>query len=151
VADLAEAVTKIVDPQGRGRQFLATRIAGLDQTRAAGFVLTRQESVGKWSPATYALQKIESGSDGMGHRGHRDHQGDPATGRDPMTPMPPMPYGVRASGNGADSGDGQPSAPQDGRACRQCNLDDGQTAAHDIGGGKIWLHRECVRFYRGGQ
>jgi len=36
------------------------------------------------------------------------------------------------------------------RTCRQCNLNDGQTTAHDIGGSKIYLHHECAKFYRGG-
>jgi putative DNA primase/helicase len=55
VHQLADAVKAIADPQGRGRQYLATFIAGLAGTHAAGFVLTRQEPAGKWSAATYAL------------------------------------------------------------------------------------------------
>src|ERR1700720_548508 len=34
VKDLNDAVKQIADPQGRGRQYLATRIAGLAGTRA---------------------------------------------------------------------------------------------------------------------
>lgn len=107
VSDLAEAVTRIVDPQGRGRQYLAAKIAGYAQTRAAGFLLTRQEAAGKWNAATYALQKIEPGSDGIGHRTHRTHRADPAhpdTGRDPMPPMSPMPYGVSSVADGNFAG-----------------------------------------------
>jgi hypothetical protein len=40
---LAEPVKAIADPQGRGRQYLATFLSGLAGTHAAGFVLTRQE------------------------------------------------------------------------------------------------------------
>ena len=55
VSELVEPVKTVADPQGRGRQYLATFIAGLAGTRAAGFVLTRQEPAGKWTAATYAL------------------------------------------------------------------------------------------------
>ena len=53
--DLADPVKAIADPQGRGRQYLATFLSGLAGTHAAGFVLTRQEPAGKWTAATYAL------------------------------------------------------------------------------------------------
>ena len=43
------------DPMGRGRQYLAARIRALDGTRAAGFVLSRSPSAGKWEPDKYRL------------------------------------------------------------------------------------------------
>ena len=49
-------VVILIDPQNRSRQFLATAVAALVGTRAAGFVLTRQEPIGDWGHATYALQ-----------------------------------------------------------------------------------------------
>jgi putative DNA primase/helicase len=55
--DLAEPVQALVDPQGRSRQFIAARIRQLTGTRAGGFVLSRQEAVGRWSAATYALRR----------------------------------------------------------------------------------------------
>ncbi|BDG71183.1 hypothetical protein Rmf_11120 [Roseomonas fluvialis] len=55
VADLAEPVRMAADPMGRGRQYLAARIRALDGTRAAGFVLTRSPSTGKWEPDRYGL------------------------------------------------------------------------------------------------
>jgi len=55
VADLAEPVRSLVDPQGRGRQFIASRLVQLTGTRAGGFVLTREEPAGKWGAATYSL------------------------------------------------------------------------------------------------
>jgi hypothetical protein len=57
VADLAETIRNLADPQGRGRQYLASYVANLTGTRAAGFVLTRQEAAGKWGAATYALKQ----------------------------------------------------------------------------------------------
>jgi hypothetical protein len=84
-AELAERVQKIIDPQGRGRQYIASRLAGLTGTRSAGFMLTRQEAAGSWGAATYALHPtVPEGDDGMGHRDHRRH---PVL----MVPMPPMP------------------------------------------------------------
>jgi len=35
------------------------------------------------------------------------------------------------------------------RKCAQCKLDDGQTTPHDIGGKRVWLHRQCLKFYLG--
>ena len=55
--DLCDEVRAIVDPQGRGRQYLATFLSKLAGTRAAGYVLTRQDAAGKWTAATYALTK----------------------------------------------------------------------------------------------
>jgi hypothetical protein len=80
-AELNEAVQRIADPQGHERQYLATYLSTLDGTRAAGFVLTRQEAVGRWGAATYSLRRtVLEADDGLGHRDHRDH----------LTPMPPM-------------------------------------------------------------
>ncbi|MGA8616356.1 MAG: hypothetical protein WB760_32615, partial [Xanthobacteraceae bacterium] len=54
-ADLAEPISALLDPQGRGRQHIAARLAKLENTRAGGFVLTRQRPAGHWGVATYAL------------------------------------------------------------------------------------------------
>jgi hypothetical protein len=54
-AQLCASVRELIDPQGRGRQFVASALARLVGTRAAGFVLTRQEPARKWGHATYAL------------------------------------------------------------------------------------------------
>jgi len=50
-ATLADPVRTIIDPQARGRQYVATRLVQLAGTRAAGFVLTRQHR-----PASGLLQ-----------------------------------------------------------------------------------------------
>ena len=86
-SDLAEPVKAIADPQGRGRQYLATFLIGLAGTHAAGFVLTRQEPGGKWSAATYALNKTAP-RDTIGHRTHRTYRPDGASPIGPMGPMP---------------------------------------------------------------
>jgi hypothetical protein len=90
VSDLAETVKAIVDPQGRGRQYLATVISGYAGTHAAGFVVTRQQPAGKWTAATYALAKTEP-TDPIGHRTHRTHRPDGAMVTRPISPMGPMP------------------------------------------------------------
>jgi hypothetical protein len=113
VAALADPVKAAIDPQGRGRQYLARATQALAATRAGGFVLSRQEAAGKWGAATYQLQKIspskQSGSDAggrpsdhprpqsnnetmddIGHRGHRSHRPGAAPSEQPMTPMNPM-------------------------------------------------------------
>ena len=59
---LDDAVKAIADPQGRGRQYLATFISRLAGTRAAGFVMTRQEATGKWPGATYQIRKVTDGT-----------------------------------------------------------------------------------------
>jgi hypothetical protein len=50
------SIKRILDPQDRGRQYLAAKLARLVGTRVAGRVLTRQAGVGRWSAATYALE-----------------------------------------------------------------------------------------------
>jgi hypothetical protein len=51
-------VQKIVDPHGRGRQYVAAQLEKLAGTRIAGFVLSRRAPVGKWGAATYVLSRI---------------------------------------------------------------------------------------------
>ena len=67
-------------------------------TRAAGFVLVRQEAGGKWGAASCALhQTTNDAASGIGHRGHSGHRGTdpiPADPMTPMTPMTPMPDGL---------------------------------------------------------
>ena len=93
VRDLHHSVRKIADPNGVGRQYLATRIAGLAGTRAGGFVLTRQEPAGKWGAATYALHKADAvPTDPQEHRAHRAHGMDPPDAPSSNTgSMPPRP------------------------------------------------------------
>jgi hypothetical protein len=91
-AKLAEPVLTLIDPHGRGRQYVATRLMQMDGTRAGGFVLTRQLPAGKWTAATYKLGQTETNAtEGTGHRSHRTHG---APDQPPMHPMVPMPYEV---------------------------------------------------------
>ena len=57
VTNFAELVRASLDPHGRGRQHVASRLSRLAGTRAAGFVLTRQPAAGKWGASTYALRR----------------------------------------------------------------------------------------------
>jgi hypothetical protein len=84
VSGLHYAVTTIIDPQGRGRQYVAAAVRNYEGTRAAGFVLTRQEPAGTWGPATYALQQ----GDATDPTGHRTHRTDGRATPHPMGPMP---------------------------------------------------------------
>ena len=95
-SQLADAVKAIADPQNKGRQYLASTIAAKVGTNAGGFVLTRHVGGGRWSTATYVLNKFEP-ADAIRHRGHRGHRVDAppqdaveALARPPMTPMTPM-------------------------------------------------------------
>lgn len=55
-ANLGDPVARLLDPQGRGRQYLAAALGRLVGTRAGGFVLTAQTPVGDWGATTYAVQ-----------------------------------------------------------------------------------------------
>jgi hypothetical protein len=46
-----------MDPHGRARQYLASKLGSLAGTRIAGFLLERQG--GKWGTATYILRSID--------------------------------------------------------------------------------------------
>jgi hypothetical protein len=60
VRELHSEVTAAADPDGRGRQYLATRIRGLEGTRLGGFVLHRRPGTDKWSADTYRLRSTGS-------------------------------------------------------------------------------------------
>jgi hypothetical protein len=55
-SELAEPVVRMIDPQGRGRQFVTARLNTLARTRAGGFVLDQQKPAGNWGATTYALK-----------------------------------------------------------------------------------------------
>jgi hypothetical protein len=91
--ELAEEVKLMVDPQKRGRQYIATFLARLAGTRAGGFVLNRQDPAGKWSPATYALMNaapLEESRHGT-DRGDRTNERTGEATLAPMGPTGPMP------------------------------------------------------------
>ena len=73
---LHDALRTAIDPQERGRQFVASQLNKLAGTRMAGFVLARQQSAGKWGYATYALNRNDEATQHRGHRGHGTKQDD---------------------------------------------------------------------------
>jgi hypothetical protein len=88
--ELAEQVRAIIDPQGRGRQYVASYLGRLAGTRAAGLVLTRQDPAGKWTGATYVLSNTVSPEQGE-HRTHRADYVESGVTLAPMSPMPDAP------------------------------------------------------------
>ena len=54
-AALGDNILQILDPQGRGRQYVAGALGKLDRTWAGGFMLTMQRAVGRWGASTYAV------------------------------------------------------------------------------------------------
>ena len=87
--ELADEVIRLIDPQGRGRQFVAAGLGKLAGTRAGGFALTRQKGAGQWSVATYALQRTTPETmDGVGHKDHGGHGAGTAKLEPHMPPTP---------------------------------------------------------------
>jgi putative DNA primase/helicase len=85
-------VKKLVDPQERGRQYLAAHVQLLAGVRLGGFMLLRQSS-GRWNPATYALVETRNLSQGEaeGHGVHRVHKEESS---ESPTHEPCEPYGM---------------------------------------------------------
>lgn len=75
---LHDEIKAALDPQERGRQFLAPEVARLEGVRIAGMVMTRQKG-GHWSPATYAVISTDKRE---GHRDHGGHRSEPEGGED---------------------------------------------------------------------
>jgi hypothetical protein len=71
---LHDEVRQALDPQGHGRQYVSSQAQKLAGTRMAGFVFTRQASVGKWGAATYALTETTGEESHRDHRGHREQR-----------------------------------------------------------------------------
>lgn len=89
LADLSEDVLSVIDPANRGRQFVQAVVAPLDGTRAAGFVMRRSASVGKWSADKYVLQQVQDAP-------ATDEAAEPAAkpfGADDAPYAPYAPYG----------------------------------------------------------
>jgi putative DNA primase/helicase len=80
-SEIADELKVAIDPQGRGRQFIAKAVEDLAGTRQAGFVLTRAKGAGRKAVATYALKKALTQGDGAGRH----------------PPCPPYPCGGRES------------------------------------------------------
>jgi hypothetical protein len=109
IRELLDDVKQVLDPQGRGRQYVASQLERLSGTRLAGFVLTRQASSGKWGAATYALKKTGEAEQHRDHRGHRAN-GEPQDRTD--APYAPDADGLVANGLAVEASD----APYDAYA-----------------------------------
>ena len=57
-ADLHTEVRAIIDPQDRGRQFVAAALGKLAGTRVGGFSMSRQLPNGRWGQTTYAVKQV---------------------------------------------------------------------------------------------
>jgi hypothetical protein len=101
VRQLHDDVKQAADPQGRGRQHLASQLERLAGIRMAGFVLTRQAPAGKWGAATYALKPTDLQEEHRDHRGHGPDDGRPLDPSD-------APYAPDADG-GCGAGEAAPS------------------------------------------
>jgi hypothetical protein len=75
-------IHKIINPQGKERQFVVAVLGKFVGSRVAGFVMTRQRPVGDWGRATFALQKTGNSESDVGAGG--------CTTADPMPPTDPM-------------------------------------------------------------
>lgn len=64
--EMADKVHHLLDPQNRGRQYIAAKLDKLVGARVGGFVFERQSPAGKWGVATYTVNRLaesEAGSD----------------------------------------------------------------------------------------
>jgi hypothetical protein len=60
VRELDISLRRLADPLGHGsRQSLASFVANLDGTRAGGYVMVRNNAIGKWGTSTYVLKATE--------------------------------------------------------------------------------------------
>ncbi len=142
IRDLHDDVRQAADPQGRGRQYLSSRLEKLDGTRMAGFVLTRQPAAGRWGAATYALGKTDRQE---GHRDHRGHRAEESPRDHPETPCAPD-ADERDSRNCDDSGaDYGPKAPMSYRSVRNHTVIHGSTALAGRRGTRIASSRRLKR------
>jgi hypothetical protein len=67
-------ILRIVDPQGRGRQYVAAQLEKLAGARLGGYLLTRQRGLGIRSTATYALEQTDDDvSTDLVHATHDAH------------------------------------------------------------------------------
>jgi len=95
--ELPETLNALIDPQNRGRQFVAAQVQKLTGTRLSGYLLTRQRPPGSWGVTTYAL--IVTSPVPHTLNGHSSVstpvcavQESHESGH--MPPMPPMPLAV---------------------------------------------------------
>ena len=94
--ELDAEVQKIIDPHGRGRQFVAAQLEKLAGARLAGFVLTHHKGLNPREAATYALIKTgERQLPDLAHDTHDLHA-----------------FQVQASSHDGESDETKPSEPR---------------------------------------
>jgi hypothetical protein len=83
-ADLHDDVRKIIDPQNRGRQYVAAWLRRHAGARLAGFYLVHQAPVGHWGHSTYALRRLVPEEGKARANGHDAHHriSDPLSGQE---------------------------------------------------------------------
>jgi hypothetical protein len=117
--DLHDDVKAILDPQGRGRQFLARAVQDLTNTRQSGFVLTREKGAGRKSVATYQLKEAPKGGNGGKHTPHTPHT--PAGAGTSAESMP-------AAGEGNEDASGMPPGMPEAPAKHTRDMPEGSSA-----------------------
>lgn len=102
--ELHDDIRAHLDPQGRGRQYLQSRVDKMCDTRMNGLQMTRQAPAGKWGTASYALKSSSGQLDHRGNRGdevptgaNQTTRSNPAISKPPMPPMPLTPANENAS------------------------------------------------------
>jgi hypothetical protein len=161
VRQLHDDVKQAADPQGRGRQHLASQLEKLAGTRIAGFMLARQAPVGKWGAATYALKETgeaDQHRDHGGHKpdapyapyagaGHRENRRTSEVRQTAIAALSPVrsPASLKSTDDVAHPVHPSPPAA----ICAQCGGDDPNTL-QPVKAGKDWvsLHWQCRRFYQ---
>ena len=141
-----DQVRAIIDPQGRGRQYVATYLARLTGTRAAGLVLTRQDPAGKWAAGTYVLTNTAPAEQAVGGRSMSavppiaskfcaPQLKTPSDNRDQSAPQQKVAYSMTSSARASTvAGNSRPSALAVFSLSTSSNLDGvdvGREPAHD--------------------
>jgi hypothetical protein len=84
-SSLHSDVVALIDPQGRGRQFLAAAVEKIVGTRVGGLTLTVERGDGKWAVSTYAVHHTTASAEHHAeHRGHGGHRADDDAETDPI-------------------------------------------------------------------
>jgi hypothetical protein len=138
VTDLAETVRNIADPNNRGRQYLPKAIGTLAGTRVSGFVLERLE------PTNNREQGAQDRLLVLGN--DQNPSASPAASAHPQ-------LGASRDADAADGADAFQAFPEP--FCAQCGggvasnpPTDPPTVQVSESGQTLWLHSECVGFFR---
>jgi hypothetical protein len=143
VNDLHDDVKAILDPQGRGRQFLARAVQDLTNTRQSGYVLTREKGAGRKSVATYQLKEAPRGGNGERHTPHTPHT--PHTSTEAETSAESIPAAGAGNGDAPGMPPGMPKGSIPGHAAGMPGDSNAEIAAKTMVSRKV----EGMRGMRG--